>query len=101
MTYGNWPVTNDKSLWEPYAIGHWPIPICHLGTVRRSTGDQTKIHSGRPNNCSTMLKRRTISLLLLGFIISNSSARHAGAQTQPELPRVLVIATGGTIAGEQ
>jgi L-asparaginase len=48
-----------------------------------------------------MLKRRTISVLLLGFIISNSSARQAGAQTQPELPRVLVIATGGTIAGEQ
>jgi L-asparaginase type II len=38
-------------------------------------------------------------LLLLPFIIHASAAALA-AQSQPELPRVLVIATGGTIAGE-
>ena len=49
-----------------------------------------------------MLKRLTISALLLGFIIITSSpATPATAQTPPELPRVLIIATGGTIAGEQ
>jgi L-asparaginase len=48
-----------------------------------------------------MLKRFTIPLLLLGFIIILGSVGVARAQTQPELPRVLIIATGGTIAGEQ
>lgn len=52
-----------------------------------------------------MLRRATISALILGFIIINTSAITAFAaerrQTQGELPRVLVIATGGTIAGEQ
>src|SRR2546421_2825632 len=49
-----------------------------------------------------MLKRLSISALLLGFIVlTNSPARLAPAQTPPELPRVLIIATGGTIAGEQ
>src|SRR2546426_11170682 len=49
-----------------------------------------------------MLKRLTISALLLGFIIITSSpATPATAQTPADLPRVLIIATGGTIAGEQ
>src|SRR5260370_41699716 len=49
-----------------------------------------------------MLKRLTISALLLGFIITTSSpARPAIQQIPPELPHVLIIATGGTIAGEQ
>src|SRR5437899_6035190 len=49
-----------------------------------------------------MLKRLTISTLLLGFIIiTGSPARLATAQTPPELPHILIVATGGTIAGEQ
>src|SRR5260370_33205704 len=49
-----------------------------------------------------MLKTLTISALVLGFyVINGAAARMATAQTQPELRRVLVIATGGTIAGEQ
>src|SRR2546428_11779477 len=49
-----------------------------------------------------MLKRLTIFMLILSLIVINGSATTlAGAQTQPDLPRVLIIATGGTIAGEQ
>src|SRR5262245_54631698 len=43
-----------------------------------------------------MLRRSLIPTLLLGFIIADISASRA----QSDLPRVLVIATGGTIAGE-
>src|SRR5207247_7646905 len=49
----------------------------------------------------TMLKRLTIFALLLGFIIFCSGLTFASGQAPQELPRVLVIATGGTIAGEQ
>ena len=46
------------------------------------------------------MKKSTFPALALGFIIiSTSYAAFAGPQF--ELPRVLVIATGGTIAGEQ
>src|SRR5437867_2172360 len=49
-----------------------------------------------------MLKRQFIPAFLLGFIIFYVSGAIAGsAQSQPELPHVVVIATGGTIAGEQ
>ena len=48
-----------------------------------------------------MLKRLTIFALLLGFIIFCSGLMFASGQAPQELPRVLVIATGGTIAGEQ
>jgi L-asparaginase len=44
-----------------------------------------------------MLKRFTIAALL--FVLT--AARQSAAQTPAELPRVLIIATGGTIAGEQ
>ena len=44
-----------------------------------------------------MLKTLTISALLVGFIFSDGSpGRLAIAQTSPELPNVLIIATGGT-----
>src|SRR5687768_5337457 len=47
-----------------------------------------------------MWTKSTIFALLLGFTLSQeSAAERQGPQT--ELPRVLVIATGGTIAGEQ
>src|SRR5207247_237238 len=49
-----------------------------------------------------MLKRLSISVLLLGIsVILGSIPNRARAQTPLELPRVLIIATGGTIAGEQ
>ncbi|PYS03137.1 MAG: L-asparaginase [Acidobacteria bacterium] len=49
-----------------------------------------------------MLKRFTISVVLLGFIfILSSILSRVGAQAPVESPRVLIIATGGTIAGEQ
>ena len=49
-----------------------------------------------------MLKRLTISVLLLGLIfLLNPRTNRGAAQSQAELPRVLIIATGGTIAGEQ
>src|SRR5262245_41840954 len=49
-----------------------------------------------------MLKRLSISMLLLGVsVILGSIPNRARAQTPLELPRVLIIATGGTIAGEQ
>src|SRR5437867_11693073 len=49
-----------------------------------------------------MLKRLSISVLLMGVsVILGSIPNRAGAQTPQELPRVLIIATGGTIAGEQ
>src|SRR5256885_17203445 len=50
-----------------------------------------------------MLKRSPISGLItvLLIIINLSAATRAGAQSLTELPRVLIIATGGTIAGEQ
>src|SRR5947208_9856859 len=49
-----------------------------------------------------MLKRLSISVLLMGVsVILGSIPNRAGAQTPPELPQVLIIATGGTIAGEQ
>ena len=55
-----------------------------------------------PDLPRTMLKRLTIFTLLLSFGLSNGwSATLAGTQAPPELPRVLIIATGGTIAGEQ
>src|SRR5215468_9117747 len=41
---------------------------------------------------------RLIAVLLFVYAIAET---RAGAQSQPDLPRVLVIATGGTIAGEQ
>lgn len=46
-----------------------------------------------------MLKRSTISALLAFFTIFHAS--RAGSQSQSDLPRILIIATGGTIAGEQ
>jgi L-asparaginase len=47
-----------------------------------------------------MFRRSWVSALAVGFILFNTSAaKHAIAQS--ELPRVLVVATGGTIAGEQ
>src|SRR5213080_5509908 len=49
-----------------------------------------------------MLKRLSISVLLLGIsVILGSIPNRARAQTPLELPRVLIVATGGTIAGEQ
>src|SRR5256885_11511465 len=50
-----------------------------------------------------MLKRSPISGLItvLLIIINLSAATRAGAQSLTELPHVLVLATGGTIAGEQ
>ena len=75
--------------------------------VRRSTADKTKIDPGLPKDLrlelpGTMLKRFTISVVLLGFIfILSSILSRVGAQAQVESPRVLIIATGGTIAGEQ
>src|SRR5437773_10990479 len=49
-----------------------------------------------------MLKRLSISVLLLGISLILGSIPNGGrAQTPLELPRVLIIATGGTIAGEQ
>src|SRR5262249_23718098 len=39
-------------------------------------------------------------LLTVILLLSPSVGARAGAQSQPELPHVLVIATGGTIAGE-
>lgn len=47
-----------------------------------------------------MLTKLTISTLILGFILIKESAT-GRPSLQTELPRVLVIATGGTIAGEQ
>ncbi len=41
-----------------------------------------------------------VSGLVLGFVLLNTSAVNF-ASAQPALPKVLVIATGGTIAGEQ
>src|SRR6266545_2084941 len=41
-----------------------------------------------------------LSGLVLGFILFNTSAANY-VSAQPALPKVLVIATGGTIAGEQ
>src|SRR5438477_481329 len=51
-----------------------------------------------------MLRRLPVSAVLLFFIIiAFHPANGASAQSvpAPELPRVLIIATGGTIAGEQ
>src|SRR5437870_13798182 len=57
--------------------------------------------SGRPNptdsNRLTMLRKSFISVLALLFIVSIT----VSASAQSDLPHVLVIATGGTIAGEQ
>src|SRR3954470_13650325 len=46
-----------------------------------------------------MLKRTAISGLLFGLLTAIGFA--APPQTPSELPRVVVVATGGTIAGEQ
>src|SRR2546430_9958573 len=46
-----------------------------------------------------MLKTLTISVLLC--VLTLLAAADAAAQSQGDLPRVLIIATGGTIAGEQ
>src|SRR5437867_1965813 len=49
-----------------------------------------------------MLTKTSISALFLVFIIIEiSAAKVTSARPQPDLPHVLVIATGGTIAGEQ
>ena len=49
-----------------------------------------------------MLRKRSSSALFLLFLlISASTAVAVQVQTPSDLPRVLVIATGGTIAGEQ
>jgi len=49
-----------------------------------------------------MLTKTSISALFLVFsIIEISAAKVSSARPQPDLPHVLVIATGGTIAGEQ
>jgi len=49
-----------------------------------------------------MSRRLFISILLLLFIVLDASGtRAARLQSQPELPHVVVLATGGTIAGEQ
>src|SRR5262245_66439319 len=49
-----------------------------------------------------MLKRPSIAgLLTVVLSITASAAIQATGQAQSELPHVLVIATGGTIAGEQ
>jgi len=45
--------------------------------------------------------RRAILPALLGLILLNVPAIGARAQSQSDLPHVLVLATGGTIAGEQ
>src|SRR6266705_6377323 len=75
---------------------------------RRSGADKTKIDTGWAINLKLdcllprMLKRLSISVLLMGVsVILGSIPNRARAQTPPELPRVLIIATGGTIAGEQ
>src|SRR5207245_2251808 len=75
---------------------------------RRSSAYKTKIDTGWAINLKLdcllprMLKRLSISVLLMGVsVILGSIPNRAGAQTAPELPRVLIIATGGTIAGEQ
>ena len=75
---------------------------------RRSSADKTKIDTGWAINLKLdcllprMLKRLSISVLLMGVsVILGSIPNRAGAQTPPELPRLLIIATGGTIAGEQ
>src|SRR5439155_24878812 len=47
-----------------------------------------------------MLTKLKVSALALGFVLLNASAR-TFVSAQSDLPRVLVIATGGTIAGEQ
>src|SRR5262245_8977452 len=48
-----------------------------------------------------MLRRAFLPALLLGFILLNVPAIAIKAQSQSDLPHVLVLATGGTIAGEQ
>ena len=49
-----------------------------------------------------MLKRPRISSLLTVLALFHGLAETpASAQSQPDLPKVLIIATGGTIAGEQ
>jgi L-asparaginase len=49
-----------------------------------------------------MMLNRSISGLILTFLLLNASAgTRAAAQSQSDLPKILVIATGGTIAGEQ
>src|SRR5438046_2548481 len=75
---------------------------------RRSSADKTKIDTGWAINLKLdcllprMLKRLSISVLLMGVsVILGSIPNRAGAQTPPELPRLLIIATGGTIAGDR
>src|SRR5260370_38874414 len=46
-----------------------------------------------------MVKRLSISGVL--FVLMSCGAAQAATQAPVELPRVLIIATGGTIAGEQ
>src|SRR5206468_3834771 len=49
-----------------------------------------------------MRLNRSTSGLILAFLLLNASAgTRAAAQSQSDLPKILVIATGGTIAGEQ
>jgi L-asparaginase len=57
----------------------------------------------RKLNTAKMLTKSTIPALGLGFIliIASITASLARPNPQTELPKVLVIATGGTIAGEQ
>ena len=57
-------------------------------------GANSRLHGG------TMLTKSKVSGLALYFIFFNGSAATL-ASGQSDLPRVLVIATGGTIAGEQ
>src|SRR5437773_9452259 len=57
-------------------------------------GTNSRLHGG------TMLTKSKVSGLALYFILFNVSAATL-ASGQSDLPRVLVIATGGTIAGEQ
>src|SRR5215510_13676097 len=48
-----------------------------------------------------MLRKSLIPALLLGLIFNVAAANASRRQSQSELPHVLVLATGGTIAGEQ
>jgi len=72
-----------------------------------TSSDMTKIHMGRPSirpdfNRPNMLKKSQVCRLLAATaLFLQISANVSRGQSQSDLPHVLVIATGGTIAGEQ
>src|SRR5437867_7592246 len=78
-----------------YAKFHACLPRKYLdvgGAIRLQSRSKWRCKCLRLNGVSRMLRYSTIAGLVLA----------AGLATaQSELPRVLVIATGGTIAGEQ